>query len=68
MTTYYVATLSTYVLVTAASEAEARELGLPEIARLGQGSLNIRTVRPATADEIEFMEWDAEQRQNEAGR
>jgi hypothetical protein len=66
MTTYYVATLARYVLVSAENETLARELGhaaLHELyaedrERLGKGApINIVTIRPATSDEIEFWGW-----------
>ena len=65
MTTYYVATLSRYVLVEAASEEDARCLGRVALAALfadNRGDLNIqiRTVRPATDEEIEFWQWHRE--------
>jgi len=64
MTTYYVATLARYVLVDAKDVADARELGhaaLHELyadtrQRVGKDvPINIKTVRPATDDEIEFQ-------------
>ena len=69
MTTYYVATLARYVLVDAHNESDARERGYAALhdlyadlrERLGKGlPINIRTVRPATADEIELMRWHHE--------
>ena len=64
MTTYYVATLARYVLVEAASDAEARYRGHDALLELyakdgavDDVSINIRTVRPATEDEIQFMNW-----------
>jgi len=55
MTTYYVATLAKYVLVEAENEADARRRGHDSLRELDPGrAINIRTVRPATADEIEF--------------
>jgi hypothetical protein len=63
MTTFYVATRSLYVLVDAANEAEACELGWPALAQLLRERLGrevpveVHTVRPATADEIESMKW-----------
>jgi hypothetical protein len=71
MTTYYVATLAHYVLVEAAAEAEARERARPMLEELrAQASrpgadrlpVQIRTVRPATEDEIELMRFDARMR------
>ncbi len=64
MTTYLVATLARYVLVEAANEGAARELGLPKLfelyadlrANLGRDvPINICTVRAATDDEIELQ-------------
>ena len=66
MTTYYVATRVNYVLVDAADEAQARELGQPGLAKLYRECLGkevpvvIHTIRPATADEIETMQWHNE--------
>ena len=65
MTTYYVATLSSYVLVEAASEDDARCLGRVALAALfadyrGDLNVEIRTVRPATDEEIEFWQWHRE--------
>ena len=58
MPMYYVATLARYVLVTAASEDEARTLGCAALADLDPDApINIRTVRQATADEIELWNW-----------
>jgi hypothetical protein len=55
MTTYYVATLAKYVLVHAENEADARRLGHAALCELEPAQpIRIRTVRPATADEIEF--------------
>jgi hypothetical protein len=68
MTTYYVATLARYVLVDAANESDARERGYAALRDLyaddGRSSaeINIRTVRPATDDEIEFCLWSVNQR------
>ena len=69
MTTYYVATLARYVLVEAANEADARELGQAALHELYAGvrdrlgkevAIDIRTIRPATSDEIEFWRWHRE--------
>jgi hypothetical protein len=58
MTTYYVVTLACYVLVEAANEADARELGRAALVELaGNATPNIRTIRPATDDEIELWRW-----------
>jgi len=63
MATYYIATLARYVLVDAANEADARELGYATMLelyadvrqRLGKEvPITIHTVRLATDDEIEF--------------
>jgi len=69
MTTYYVATLARYVLVEAENEWEARERGYAALydqyedirRRFGSGMpVEIRTIRPATEDEIEHMRWHQE--------
>ncbi len=61
MTTYYVATLANYVLVDAANETAARELGRAALAELtGNATPNIRMIRPATGDEIELSRWHQE--------
>lgn len=58
MPMYYVATLARYVLVSAASEEEARTLGRTALADLDpEAPINIRTVREATADEVELGNW-----------
>ena len=55
MTTYYVATLANYVLVNAANETDARELGRAALVELtGNATPNVRTIRLATDDEIEL--------------
>lgn len=55
MTTYYVATLARYVLVKAENESDARQRGHAALRELDANlPINIRTVRLATADEIEF--------------
>ena len=64
MTTYYVATLSQYVLVDA-DEAAARIAGQAALAELdggcrGRVPVVIRTIRPATDDEIELDRWHRE--------
>jgi hypothetical protein len=71
MTAYYVATLSRYVLVEAASEEDARCLGRVALAALfadyrGDLNIEIRTVRPATDQEIEF--WQRHQESLDAER
>lgn len=69
MTTYYVATLARYVLVNSEDETQARQLGRLELhdlyadlrERLGREvPINIRTVRPATNDEIDLWNWHHE--------
>jgi len=66
MTTYYVATLARYVLVDAENEAAARELGHAALHELysdlrqrrgKQVPIEIRTIRPATTDEIDLWKW-----------
>jgi hypothetical protein len=60
--TYYFATLARYVLVEAENEAQARERGKPALEELyaelrerhPNMQVEVRTVRPATDDEIEF--------------
>jgi hypothetical protein len=53
MTTFYVATLSRYVLVEAATDDEARILAMPGLEALRPGApVDIRTVRLATDEEI----------------
>ena len=55
MPTYYVATLARYVLVEAENESDARQRGHAALRELDANlPINIRTVRFATADEIEF--------------
>jgi hypothetical protein len=67
MTTYYVATLANYVLVDAANETDARELGRAALAELtGNATPNIRTIRHATGDEIELSQWHQEMLAREA--
>ncbi len=68
MTTFYVATRAFYVLVEAANETEARQLGQPALqklqadvsARVRELPVEIRVVRPATDDEIELEDWHRE--------
>lgn len=68
MTMYYVATLANYVLVDAADETDARELGRAALIELtGNATPNIRTLRPATDDEIDFWRWHQETLAREAG-
>jgi len=67
-TTWYVATLTRYVLVDALDESTARVLGLPLLgdlcadltARNPGYQVAIRTVRPATPDEIDLWIWHHE--------
>lgn len=51
MTTWYVASLSRYVLVRADTAEKARDLGQGQLPTL------VRTVRLATDDEIDLMAW-----------
>ncbi|MEX1098758.1 MAG: hypothetical protein WED34_22105 [Planctomycetales bacterium] len=68
-TTYYVATLARYVLVDAADEREARSKGEAALRELGAAApADIRTIRPATPDEIEFAAWHADALAREAAR
>jgi len=61
MTTFYVATLASYVLVEAADETQARELGHAALVQLtGKATPRIRTIRLATNDEIELSRWHQE--------
>ena len=63
MSTFYVATLAQYVLVEAENESQARTLAIPELEKLQVGPnrpVSIRTVRPATDDEIELANWHRE--------
>jgi hypothetical protein len=77
MTTFYVATLARYVLVEAEDEATARTTGYAALhalyadARLRLGrevAIEIKTVRPATADEIELQAWNDVMLASEAAR
>ena len=74
MKTYYVATLARYVLVDADTDAEARSLGHAALhdlyadvrERLGRDvPIDIRTVREASADEIELCDWHRRQVERE---
>jgi hypothetical protein len=73
MTTYYVATLARYVLVDADDESDARERGHAALLHLyaddgrAGAAINIRTVRPATDDEIELWRWHHEMVASELG-
>jgi len=69
MTMYYVATLARYVLVEAADETAARAAGRAALYDLyadicekfnHEIPINIRTVRPATSEEIELWRWHHE--------
>ena len=65
MTTYYVATLSRYVLVEAETEKDARCLGRVALEALfadyrGDINIEIRTVRPANEEETKFWQWHKE--------
>ena len=69
MTTFYVATLARYVVVDAANETEARTLAIPALQAVQPGRtapIEIRTVRPATEDEIELMNWHREMTEDPA--
>jgi len=66
MTTYYVATLARYVLVEAENDADARERGHSALHELyaevrdqlgKEGPINIKTIRPATDNEIDLWHW-----------
>lgn len=66
MTTYYVATLARYVLVDAENNTAARELGRAALHELyadlrqrwgKEAPIEIRTIRPATTDEIDIWKW-----------
>lgn len=68
-TTYYVATLAHYVLVDAANDEEARSLGQVALQELyadlqdghaANAPINILTIRPATAEEIELQRFHDE--------
>ena len=75
MNTYYVATLAKYVLVDAVNEHAARIAGETALkslhaevsARIGREfPVQIRTVRLATSDEIDFHRWNEETLAREA--
>jgi len=75
VTTYLVATLARYVLVDAANEDEARAIGQVALhnlyadlrERLGKEvPINIRTVRPATEEEIDLQRFHDEMVAREA--
>ena len=67
MTTFYVATLARWVLVEANSPVEAINEGLAKL-RQEQPDAVVRTVRPATAEEIEFNAWHQEKLNEETQR
>ena len=51
---YYVASLSTWVLVRATSAEIARALGQAKIRQMiGHDAVQVRTIRPATAEEMD---------------
>jgi hypothetical protein len=69
MNMYFVGTLVRYVLVEADDEAQAKQRALPALHDLyadaraelgGDIPINIRTVRPATDDEIDQWNWHQE--------
>jgi hypothetical protein len=61
MTTFYVATLSRSVLVEAATADEARERARTGLEALRPGApVDIRTIRPATDEEIADARFHAE--------
>jgi hypothetical protein len=57
MTTFYVATLSTYVLVNAESEDEALQMGSERIREQFGITAPVQIVRAATADEVRLQAW-----------
>ncbi len=56
---YYVANLARYVLVQADSPERARELGQAQL------PTPVRTVRPATPDEVALLQWHESQERRE---
>lgn len=65
MPIYCVATLARYVLVEAMDETAARAVGMKALRELyapeGRvAHIQIRTIRPATEDEIELQRWHDE--------
>lgn len=74
MTTYYVATLARYVLVDADDRDDAAAKGRRALHELyaerldREVPIHIRTIRPATNDEIEFWNWHQEMVEREARR
>lgn len=74
-TTWYVATLVRYVLVEAETEEEAQSKGRAALRGLYAKEiaghdvpLDVRTVRPATAQEIDLVAWNAEAEARAAAR
>jgi hypothetical protein len=63
MTTFYVATLARWVLVEANSPVEAINEAMAKL-RQEQPDAVVRTVRPATKEEIELQEWHDEHLKN----
>ncbi len=59
---FYVAKLSKYVLIDATDEREAERLGQAELQKLSDVTtqVQIRKVRPATPDEVDFGNWHLE--------
>lgn len=64
---FYVASLSKYALVDAANERDAERLGQTALQKLYDVTtpVQIRTVRPATPDEVEFWNRHLEKVANE---
>jgi len=63
MKTYLVATVARYVLVDAENESSARNLGKIDLQKLYDDpnrTIEIHTVREATADEIQLWDWHHE--------
>jgi hypothetical protein len=57
MTTFYVATLSTYVLVNAETEDEAVQIGSERIKEQFGITASVKIVRQATDEEIRLQVW-----------
>ncbi|MEX0718073.1 MAG: hypothetical protein WD066_15885 [Planctomycetaceae bacterium] len=69
MISFYVATLARYVVVDAPDEREARAKGEAALRDLGAAAPgDICTIRPATAEEIEFGDWHSDALAREAKR
>jgi hypothetical protein len=71
MTTYFVATLARFVLIEAKDETAAHEAGMKVLRKLYAPEvrvdpIEIRTIRPATDDEIELQRWHDEMLAREA--